>query len=324
MNAIGTHPSPEPNGIFAYLRRAWRANAPLTLLGIAMVIALALTTIGVFADPRVITGQPAWLKPAKFAISIAIYSFTFVWLLGFVQGRPRLKAIATWLTTITLLIEFVVIALQAARGTTSHFNFSTPFDGTLFVIMAVSIVITWLAGLLLAGMLTLQRLPDRALAVALRMSVVIGLIGMLMAVAMTMPTQQQENALSMGRATTIVGAHSVGVADGGPGLPIVGWSTVGGDYRVAHFLGLHALQVLPLLALVLARFATGLSEVTRSRLLWIASFFYAGIVFITFWQAGRGQPLIAPDAATLTAFGALTAVSVVAAGVVLTIRQSAE
>ncbi|MDX2140883.1 MAG: hypothetical protein SF123_22555 [Chloroflexota bacterium] len=317
MNAIGTAPMPQPNGILDTLRSAWRANAPLTLLGIAMIISLALTIIGVFADPRVITGQPAWLKPAKFAISIAIYSFTFVWLLGFVQGRPRLKAIAAWLTTITLTVEFVIIALQAARGTTSHFNFSTALDGALFSIMAVAIVLTWLAGLLLAGLLSFQRLPDGAMVVALRMGVVIGLIGMAMAFAMTVPTGEQEVTLVTGQDTPIMGAHSVGVADGGPGLPIVGWSTVGGDYRVAHFLGLHAMQVLPLLVFVLARFGRGMGEVTRSRLLWVASFFYAGIVFITFWQAGRGQPLIAPDAATLTAAGVLIATSVVAAGIVL-------
>jgi hypothetical protein len=323
MSVINSTLSPEPNDILRFLRTSWRANAPLTLLGMAMLVSLALTIIGIFVDPRIITGQPAWLKPAKFAISIAIYSFTFVWLLGFVQGRPRLKAAVAWLTTITLVIEFVLIALQAARGTTSHFNFSTAFDGTVFVIMGVSIVITWLAGLLLAGLLSFQKLPDRALAVALRMGVVIGLIGMAMAFAMPQPTPDQMTALTSGQPSPTIGAHSVGVVDGGPGLPIVGWSTVGGDYRVAHFMGLHAMQVLPLLAFALARFGRGLGEVTRSRLLWIASFFYGGIVFVTFWQAARGQSLIAPDAQTLTAFGALAVVSVVAVGIALSQQSRA-
>jgi hypothetical protein len=126
--------------------------------------------------------------------------------------------------------------------------------------------------------------------------------------------------MSMGRTISIAGAHSVGVADGGPGLPILGWSTVGGDYRVAHFLGLHAMQVLPLLAFVLMRFGRGLSKIVRSRLLWIASLFYGGVVFITFWQAGRGQSVIAPDAATLVAAGLLTVASVVAVAIVMTMR----
>src|SRR5207249_11719161 len=67
------------------LRRAFATDPLLTLVGLAMLLALAGTLVGLVVDPRVITGVPAWLKPAKFAVSIGIYSFTLVWLLGFVR-----------------------------------------------------------------------------------------------------------------------------------------------------------------------------------------------------------------------------------------------
>ena len=57
---------------------------------------------------------PAWLKPAKFAVSIAIYSFTFVWLLTFVSGYPRLVRLATWVTAGAFAVEMVIIAWAAA------------------------------------------------------------------------------------------------------------------------------------------------------------------------------------------------------------------
>jgi hypothetical protein len=96
-----------------------------------------------------------------------------------------------------------------------------------------------------------------------------------------------------------VGAHTVGAADGGPGLPGTGWSREHGDLRVPHFLGLHALQALPLLALALRR--SRWSEQQRTRLVGSAAVSYAGLVALLFWQALRGQPLLRPDGATAVA-----------------------
>ena len=109
-----------------------------------------------------------------------------------------------------------------------------------------------------------------------------------------------------------MGVHGVGVADGGPGLPFVGWSTAGGDIRVAHFVGLHALQIVPLLGIfVNRRFRQRLSDGRRTALVVIGGLGYLGLVLLLLWQALRAQPLIAPDTLTLVALaGLVTVVSV--------------
>jgi hypothetical protein len=293
-----------------------RVNAPLTLVGGLMLVTLLGTLVGLLVDPRVITGAPAWLKPAKFAVSTSIYAFTFVWLLGFVRGHPRLVALSANAVAAGLAIEVGIIILQVVRGTSSHFNFATPLDAALFSAMAAIIVVVWLMSLLAAVLLIGQRLPNAAFAWALRLGLLIALVGMAVAFFMPQPTPDQRAALVAGATVASIGAHSVGVADGGPGLPLVGWSIVGGDLRVAHFFGLHALQVLPIVGWLVSR-RPGLGARRSLALVWSAGVIYLGLVGVLTWQALRGQSVVAPDAASLAAFGILFALALVASAAVL-------
>jgi hypothetical protein len=307
------------------LRRAWASSRPLTFVGMAMLLTLAATLVGLLFDPRVITGAPAWLKPAKFAVSIAIYCFTLLWLLTFVRGRPRLVRPVAWATAVALGMEMVIIAAQVVRGTTSHFNRVTPLDSALWDAMAVFIVLTWVMNLLTAVLLLVQRMSDPAFAWSLRLGVLVSCVGMAVAFLMTTETPEQARAAeAAGIDAPIEGAHSVGVEDGGPGLPLTGWSTTGGDLRVAHFVGLHGLQALPLISFLLSGFGPGwLRSGHRMALVWTTGLTYLGLVVVLTWQALRGQPLTAPDAATLGALLALAAVAgIVASAVMLHARRT--
>jgi hypothetical protein len=285
-----------------------------------MLLVLMVALAGLLLDPRVITGAPAWLKPMKFAVSISIYCFTLLWLLTFVRGRPRLVGLVSWVTAVALLVEMVIIVGAAALGTTSHYNVSTPLHTAVWATMAASIVLVWTMNLLTAALLLFQRLPDPAFAWALRLGLVVSLVGMAVAFPMTQETPAQERAAdSAGIEAPIQGAHAVGVEDGGPGLPVTGWSTTGGDLRVPHFVGLHGLQTLPLFGFLLALFGPAwLRTRHRVALVWTAGLSYLCLIGLLTWQALRGQPLISPDALTLGALFALfVAAGTVASAVVL-------
>ena len=290
------------------LRRAWHENAALTLTGLAMLPIILSAVIGLIVDHQLITGVPAWIKPLKFAISISIYCLTFVYLLTFVRGHRRLVGAVGMITGISLFVEMGLVMLQVVRGTTSHFNLSTPLDSLIFRLMGGSIGFLFTAAIVLAVVLLRQRLADHAWDWALRFSVSAAIVGMAVACLMLIPTPAQ---LATSSAASM-GAHSVGVPDGGPGLPILGWSTVGGDLRIPHFVGLHGLQALLIVGWLVNMTRSWLSMRQRTLLVIIAGCSYLSLIALLTWQALRGQSIIHPDVLTLSAFGILSVSTLVA------------
>jgi hypothetical protein len=287
------------------MTKTW--NRPLLALVAAMVVLTVVTAIGIFADDRVLTGAPIWLKPFKFSVSFALYAGTLAWMLSLLPRRSRVAEGAAIAIVGVSLIEMAVIVGQVIRGQTSHYNESTPLNAALWSVMGGAIMVLFLAQLVIGIVVLRARIADRVAATGVRFGIGVALIGLLVAFPMTMQAPAED----------VAGAHTFGAADGGPGLPVVGWSTVAGDLRVAHFIGLHALQALPILAILLTRFATTLQMRTKVRLLRVGGFAYAGLTLILAWQALREQSVVRPDALTLAAVGILIAVTGTAAVAVL-------
>jgi len=294
----------------ALVARSWRIDAPLTGTTLLMLGLLGAFGLGLALDPRTVLGAPVWLKPAKFAASIAIYCATLVWVFSHLAEHQRTRKVVGWATAAAMLIEMAIIGGQAARGTTSHFNVSTPLNTVLWAVMGSAIVAQTLTSVAVAVALFRERFADRALGWALRLGMVLTIAGAFLGGAMTQPSQAQLADMRAGHAR-VSGAHTVGGSDGGTGLAVTGWSREHGDLRIAHFLGLHALQALPLVAIALRRSRAAREQ--RVRLVFTAAGSYLGLVGILLAQALRGQSLFAPDAATLgmlLAWGTLTAASV--------------
>ena len=179
----------------------------------------------------------------------------------------------------------------------------------------LAIVVQTLSTIAVAVALWRQRFADMALGWALRLGMTITIVGALTGGLMTRPTAAQLDAARAGERMTIAGAHTVGAPDGGPGLVGTGWSTEHGDLRVPHFVGLHAMQALPLVALLLAR--RRLQPEARVRFMLVAAASYAALYVILLLQALRGVPLVAPDAMTVMQLGAWALATAMAAAVAL-------
>ena len=255
------------------LERLWHASPPLTAVGMLMIVVAGASVVAMLVDPRIITGAPAWLKPFKFAVSTAIYSLTLAWIFGYLSDWPRARRVVGWTTAIVFVLEVALIDTQAWRGTTSHFNVSTPLDATMFFVMGGAILLQTLVSVTVAVALWRQRFTDKALGWALRLGMTLTIVGALTGPLMTRPTAAQLADARAGARMTISGAHSVGGLDGGPGVPVTGWSSAHGDLRVAHFIGLHAIQVLALVAVGLRRWHV--PETVRVRALLAAAASYA-------------------------------------------------
>lgn len=305
------------------LHQAYQTNKPLAILGIISFFLLIITMVGLLADSRTIFNEPVWRKPAKFAASISAYAFTLIWVLSLLQAKQWFKSIVTWVSTLGLIVELIIIFGQAGRGVRSHFNNTTPFDIALFGIMGIAILLVWFAGVALTIALIRQKSGNSPMLTAVRWGMVILSLGALIGSLMTRPSKNQmETMQETNAATQFVGAHTVGVDDGGKGLPMVGWSLEGGDLRIAHFIGLHAMQALPLLAWVILRRYSYLTIQSQQRFIHIASISYAAVTILLVWQALRGLPIIRFDSALLLGWTALLIFVATTVGITLQQERS--
>jgi len=304
------------------LTRAVRAvdgwHRPLAWFAASMVVWALVSVLGYLLDPRLLAGDHIWGKPLKFTISLTLYAVTLAWMTSRIRSR-RLARVAWWAGTfgaLSSLVEITTITVQVVRGTSSHFNVSTPFDAAAYFAMGSGVVFLYSAALVNGVVLLFSStITDRVLTWAVRLGLLIGVAGLSVGFLMVRPTTAQ----LIGADPDHLGSHSVGGDDTTAGLPFLGWNTEHGDLRVAHFVGMHALQVLPLLALVL----TGLLHHqlhpgTRLQLLLLAAAGYASLTGLTLWQALRGQSVIHPDALTVAVAAALAAIGVLHAAIIAT------
>ena len=288
----------QPEKLFD-LSRLKHTKSLFWLAVICVVVAVALIPLWIL-DSRQLLGVSVWEKPIKFYISVAIFSFTYSWLSSFLTRGGRWVKLTGFVIAMSLAVEIVIILAMASIGETSHFNVSTPTAIAIWSIMATFISIVLFSTIFISLMILFQKQQEFNLKLALALGSINTAVGMGLAYLMTWPTATQ-----LANYQGIAGAHAVGVSDGGPGLPFLGWSTVAGDLRVGHFFGLHSIQV----AAILLAISLMLPLAFRIPLIVVGNITWLGFVGLVTWQSLRAEPFASPSETTLVGYAVLLSVA---------------
>lgn len=239
------------------------------------LLILMICLIGMMIDDRQLMGINIWIKPTKFALSGIIVLWTMGWYLLIYPFSEKSKNFISIAAASLMIIEIIIITGQAVRGVSSHYNTSSLLDGIAFGIMGgaigmFTVIVFWF---FIKSFSAKLELPNH-----MKWSFRISWFTFLFASA-------------IGGSMISQLGHNVGIADGGAGLPFLNWSTVGGDLRVAHFFGIHGIQIIPLAAFC---FSKKIINNTLTSIFSIGfALLYLGWIAFTFYQAKQGHPLLA-------------------------------
>lgn len=209
-------------------------------------------------------GVNAWLKPFKFAFSTFLFAWAMAWYCHYLHNFNL--PLFNWSVILLLGFEIIYIALMAGKGQISHYNVRSPFYAGLFYLMALAATLVTLYTAYVGWLFFFQTFPNLPSYYlwAIR-------LGILIFVVFSFEGFAMGSLLS----------HSVGAINDNSNLFLVGWSKTVGDLRVSHFIGMHALQVLPVLSFYFLR---------DLKTTFFVSFLYGLLAMVTLFQALQGKP----------------------------------
>jgi hypothetical protein len=228
------------------------------ILSIVLIVLIRTTSTEVHA-------VNAWYKPFKFAISIGLFSWTMAWHCHYLSNFDTTSF--NWTVILLFGFELGYIIFQASKGQLSHFNISTATYSRLYSLMGLAATIVTLYTAYIGVLFFTQSFPNLPsyYVWAIRLGIVIFVVFSF------------EGGLMGSRMN-----HSVGAINDNSNWFIVGWSKTVGDLRVSHFIGMHALQILPLLSFYIFK---------NTKATIVISLLYAVLATTTLVQALNGKPI---------------------------------
>src|SRR5579864_3468122 len=266
-----------PLSVRGFFRELDATDPVLSRLGWALLLVVPVFAALAIFVPGAAMVNP-WIKPIKFSMSFSTFASTIsVLLLALRIPKWQLTVVRRAIAA-SVALEILSLASQAWRSA-YHLSGHSLIDSSLAqmtnsMVMVNTAIVCWMLALFCAHRVHTGKV-DRPMVSAIRYSIVIFLAG---------------NAI--GGYMLARGSHTVGVADGGPGLPFVNWSVIGGDLRIAHFIAIHAIQIVPLFAYILSQMSPILPVKHRRVAAGALALTVSIAVGATFVQAALGHPLL--------------------------------
>ncbi len=267
-----------PSAVRGFFRELDATDPVLSRLGWALLLAVPVfAAFAMFVPAGTVAVNP-WIKPIKFSMSFSTFASTVSLLLLALRIPKWQLTLARRAIAISVAFEILSLACQAWRSA-YHLSGQSLLDSSLAqvtnsMVMVNTGIVCWMLALFCVNRVRTDQI-DRPMVAAIRYSLVIFLAG---------------NAI--GGYMLARGSHTVGVADGGQGLPFVNWSVIGGDLRIAHFIAIHAIQIVPLFAYILSQMAPVLPVRHRRIAAGAVALAVSIAVGATFVQAALGHPLL--------------------------------
>jgi hypothetical protein len=236
-----------------------------------LVVSAAVHGVVLLVEGGPWAGPISWRKPIVFGFSFGITLATLTWFMTFLRPRRAVGWTLLGLFAFASLGEVFLISMQKWRGVASHFNEDTAFDGMVFSLMGTLVALIALITVVITIRSFFAMEAPASLAWAIRTGLVLMLASQAVGVQMI-----------------VQGGNTFGTA---------------GDVKIPHAVTMHAVQVLPALALVLM--LSSYSEVRRVRTVGLGALGYAGLVASTMVQtfSGRGPLDLSLVASALAVLG---------------------
>ncbi len=230
----------EEIAIKSFINQSRHASPLLWRFGLVMLIGLSICFVLSLIDIRQLAGVSVWEKPSKFFLSLLVQGLTLAWAISLIQKSVRGVKTASWLFVAAAFLEMTYMIWRASRGEASHFNATSTFAAMMYGVMGVGSLMLVSTSAFIGWRVWQQRggsLMREAAGVGLILGSVLATFAAGVLSAKT--------------------SHWIGgdLTDA-TGLGLFHWSTTGGDLRVAHFIGLHTTQAVPLAAISGKRWVT--------------------------------------------------------------------